>query len=85
MNDTRTVVTDDELAAAFGGSNFGDRDHRELLENSVLKKAIGYHCGHTITEIMKHLGLIGINETITKKGKRLLQTAYSRLIMSKGG
>ncbi len=85
MNDTRTVITDDELADAFAGTNFGDRDHRELLEVSVLKKAVGFHCGHTITEIMKYLGLIGVNETPTKKGKRLLQVAWSRLIMVKGG
>lgn len=52
-------VSDEELHAAFKNTNFGVKDHRSLLNTSVLKKLVGYHCGHTITCIMQKLGLIG--------------------------
>lgn len=68
------VVTPQELSAAFSNTNFGGADHRELLHASVLKKACGYHCGHTITCIMKELRLIGDNGDVLKRGRELLRT-----------
>jgi len=68
------VVTPKELDAAFNGTNFGGVDHRELLHASVLKKACGYHCGHTITCIMRELRLIGAHGVVLKRGKELLRT-----------
>ena len=38
-----TNITDDEIAAAFDGTNFGGADHRRLLEQGVLKRLTGYH------------------------------------------
>lgn len=74
--DSREVVSDDELEQAFRNTNFGVSDHRTLLHVGVLKKACGYHCGHTITTIMTELGLIGIGGVPTKKGRRMMQIAY---------
>ncbi|THJ32382.1 hypothetical protein E8K88_11810 [Lampropedia aestuarii] len=79
------VVSKEELQKAFTNTNFGTDDHRQLLEVSVLKKAVGYHCGHTITVIMGELGLIQKSGLPTKKGQRLLQCAFNDLMRRKGG
>lgn len=83
---TTSNVTDAEIEAAFGGTNFGHTQHRKLLESSVFKKAVGYHCGHTITVIMEHLGLIGKSGigTPTKKGRKFLAHAYGDLMIISG-
>lgn len=81
----KSNITDDEIKAVFANTNFGDRDHRKLLEVSVMKRAVGYHCGHTITMIMRRLGLTGKTDNITMKGKRFLQHAYNDLMLNQGG
>jgi hypothetical protein len=78
-------VSNAELAEAFEGSNFGGRDHRKLLEASVLKQAIGYHCGYTITRIMQRLRLIGKNGEPLKRGRALLREVYGHLAAREGG
>jgi hypothetical protein len=71
------IVSDAELENVFLGTNFGVTDYRTLLCASVLKRAVGYHCGHTITMIMVELGLIGKKtHKLTKKGQKLLQEQY---------
>ena len=45
-----------------------------VLHASVLKKAVGYHCGHTITRVMQKLRLIGKNGNLLKRGRMLLRT-----------
>nr|WP_279089135.1 Lar family restriction alleviation protein [Comamonas thiooxydans] len=79
--DTCKVVSDDELAKAFAGTNFGSADHRQELHVAVLKKASGYHCGHTITTIMRELRLIGVHGLPTKKGRRLISLAFHALMV----
>lgn len=78
------VLTDEEIEQAFKGTNFGHTKYRELISASVFKKAVGYHCGWTITTIMKELKLIGKNETITKRGKLLLRESYDDLMRNAG-
>ncbi len=77
MAGSATVVSDRQLEIAFSGSDFGRRDHRTLLEISVLKRAVDYHCGWTITQIMMDLRLIGKTGKVTKKGKEFLRDAYA--------
>lgn len=79
------LISDEELEKAFRNVNFGVADHRALLNASVLKKLVGYHCGWTITCIMKDLKLIGETEKVTKKGILLVREAYSDLMMRQGG
>lgn len=79
--DTRPVVSDDELAKTFAGTNFGGADHRQKLHVAVLKKASGYHCGHTITTIMRELRLIDASGLPTKKGRKLISLAYHALMV----
>ncbi len=66
------ILTDEEIAEAFEGSNFGDRDKRKLLEQGVLKRTADYRTGHTLHCIMKMLGLITEKGNTTKKGRRFL-------------
>lgn len=77
------VITDEEIEKAFNGTNFGRTDYRELLNVSVLKKSVGYHCGHTITCIMHDLKLIGKTGKVTKKGIMLLREAYDYLMLGR--
>ena len=69
-------VTDEDIVRVFTNTNFGHDRHRELLEASVFKKLLGFHCGHTITTIMGELGLIGKNGRPTKKGRAFTADAY---------
>lgn len=78
------IISDEELEQAFKNTNFGTDNYRALLNTSVLKKLVGYHCGWTITCIMKDLKLIGKTEKVTKKGILLVREAYDDL-MRQGG
>lgn len=78
------IVSDAELIEVFKGTNFGVSDHRRLLEASVFKKLVGYHCGYTITHIMQVLGLIGKKGVPTKKGRKLIAHAYNDLMRDSG-
>jgi hypothetical protein len=77
-------ISDAEIEEAFKNTNFGHTKYRELLNASVLKKLVGYHCGHTITTIMKEMGLIGKTEAPTKRGIQLVREAFGHL-MTVGG
>lgn len=78
------IITDKEIENAFKGTNFGHTRYRELLEASVFKKLVGYHCGHTVTCIMQELGLIGKTGKPTKKGIQLVRAAYNDLLKVSG-
>lgn len=64
-------VTDDEIAEAFKGTNFGveESEHPRVLAMSVMKKALGYHCGWTVTSIMERMELITDRGAITDRGR----------------
>ena len=79
-----SVITDAEIEAAFRNTNFGHTRYRELLHASVFKKLVGYYCGHTITEIMKELKLIGKTGIPTKRGIALVREAYHHLLAFSG-
>jgi hypothetical protein len=72
LNPKRAVVervTDADIERAFDGTNFGRTDHKHLLALSVLKKALRYHCGHTVTQIMVQMGLTTEKGRVTEKGR----------------
>ena len=75
-----SVVPDAEIETAFLGTNFGHTRYRELLNASVFKRMVGYHCGHTITTIMTKMKLIGKTGKPTKRGIRLVREAYGNLM-----
>ncbi len=82
--DSSAVVSEAELQMVFAGTNFGTLEHRRLLHQAVLKKACGYHCGHTITMIMQELGLICKKEPRlpTRKGRDLMRIAFHELMVN---
>lgn len=69
-------VTDDEIEREFRGTNFGGANHREVLSLGVLKKALGYHCGWTATNIMLRMGLTKEAGTLTDRGKLFCYDAF---------
>ena len=82
--DLMSNVSDEEIEAAFATTHL-EYSHlsREWLTKSVLKVAVGYHCGNTIKCIMRSLGLIGQHRegrlpVLTKKGQEYLQTALHK-------
>lgn len=78
------ILTNDEIYREFEGTNFGRMDYRNLLAASVLKKLLGWHCGHTITCIMKKLKLVGKSEKVTKRGIQLLRDEFGDLVKRSG-
>lgn len=62
-------LTDEVVAKAFEGTNFGRTDFRTILAETVMKRAAGYHSGWTATTICIELGLLSSkNQSATKLG-----------------
>lgn len=62
-------LTDEVISKAFHGTNFGCTDFRTVLAETVLKRAAGYHSGHTATSVCTELGLLkGKDNKATKLG-----------------
>lgn len=83
-HDTQKFVCEVDLADAFHNTNFGVNtlaQWRKLMNIAVLKRSVGYHCGHTITQITIELGLCGRAHPHipTKKGRQLLQHLLSEV------
>jgi hypothetical protein len=76
-NDNKPVLTEEEILAAFQGTNFGHTQYLELLRASVLKTMLQYRCGHTITVIMKELGLVTKNEKVSVKGIKFMREYFA--------
>ena len=77
MDRVEEIITDEQLAKAWGYANFGNTDKREIVANVLLKCACGYYTGATAKAIVSELGLVGKNWTLTKLGKKYLWAAYS--------
>jgi len=69
-------VPDAEIEWEFEGTNFGSINHRKVLEQGVLQCLADYSCGHTLTQIMLRLQLIGKSGRVTKKGRKFLFSAF---------
>ncbi|WP_196774710.1 hypothetical protein [Yersinia intermedia] len=72
-------ITDAVINDAFAGANFGRTDFRTILAEVVIKRAAGYHCGHTATTIAKKLKLLtGKSEKPTALGFQVAMDMYYR-------
>jgi hypothetical protein len=76
-----------DIEQAFDGTDFGGREatdvgRRGLMLECVLKRATGYHDGHTITSICKGLGLVSLDNRTTSIG---MSWAFDQLYISGGG
>jgi hypothetical protein len=81
------VLPADTISILFTGTNFGssektDVGRRGLMVECVLKRASGYHDGHTITTICKEAGLLTEAGRPTKAGMRW---AFDQLYRCGGG
>jgi hypothetical protein len=77
-NSVEEIVTDAELEAAFGHSNFGSMPKRDVIKESLLKCLGGYTTEHTAKFITHELGLIYANKwDLTQKGKEYLYLAIT--------
>ncbi len=63
-------VTEAEILAAFGASNFGDRSTPPaILAHGILQISAGFRTGGTLMAIMVHLGLVTRTYRTTKRGR----------------
>lgn len=75
MRNTREIVTDEEVDRVHGNANFGGATKRWVVDEGVLKYALGFSGGHTQLTILLEHGLLrkpspGRYDTdLTKKGK----------------
>ena len=81
------VLNPNDIAALFERTNFGgaeksDVGRRGLMCECVLKRASGYHDGHTITTICKDAGLLRQDGTPMAGAVRW---AFDQLYHSGGG
>ena len=81
------VLNRDEIEAMFKGTNFGeshktDVGRRGLMVECVLKRAAGYHDGHTIKTICIEAGLLTENGWPRRAGVRW---AFDQLYSLGGG
>jgi hypothetical protein len=53
-----TIVTDDEIAEAWGHANFGSLSRRNIIIDTLTKVAQGWGTGHTAMCIVRELGLV---------------------------
>lgn len=79
------IVSDAEIVRVHGYANFGSMSPREVVNDGVLKTAVGYHCGHTQFSILREHGLVtkprlgSYDAHLTKKGKAYARALYCRL------
>lgn len=81
LEELEQLVSDEEIENAWGNSNFGNSlTKRQIIANGVLKYASGYHSGSTLQAILKELGLLTIQLSLTKKGKSYLWLSFANNI-----
>lgn len=77
MEKTEDLVTDQQIEIAWGNANFGgSHSKRDIIANTILKCASGYHTGHTAKCIVEELGLVTKDWKLSQRGKRYLFAAY---------
>ena len=71
------LVTEEELNKVWGNANFGSALKRDVIKYGILKRASGYHNGHTCDCILKELGLISEKtKEPTAKGRDYMWSAF---------
>lgn len=78
------IISDAEIARVHGHADFGPTmSPRDVVNEGVLKYAIGYHSGHTQLTILLEHGLItkprpgSYDASLTKKGKKYARALHS--------
>lgn len=83
MNATE-IISQEEIEAIFEGTNFGPSpNYSNILANGCLKVLNGYASGHTLTCIMRDLGLTVEqygNTYLTVIGKEFTYWSFARCL-----
>ena len=79
----KTKPTEQEIEAAFKGTNFGGRaltmeGKRILIAEAIFKRVCDYGDGSTITRIVQELGLV--SKKTNRPSKLALRWAYQEII-----
>ncbi len=78
MNRIAELVSDEQLEKAFKGTNYGDKNPRDVIKLGLMKVACEYHNGHTTQQILLHLELQTKDLKLTNKGRQYLYDAYTK-------
>ncbi|NIJ40399.1 hypothetical protein FHS78_000669 [Parvibaculum indicum] len=76
------IVSDEEIERVHGYANFGDMTKRRVVDEGVLKYALGYTSGHTQLCILVKHGLVrkpqigSYKSTLTRKGQLYLRSLF---------
>lgn len=80
---TVPIVSDEEIERVHANANFGSLSKRKVVNDGVLKTAMGYSMGHTQLCILVEHGLVKTPKpmhhgttTLTKKGFKYLQSVF---------
>lgn len=89
---TDPIVSDEEIERIHGHANFGPTmSKRKVVNDGVLKTALGYSMGHTQLCILMEHGLVKTprhgryETTLTKKGFKYLHSVFSYADVEKLG
>ncbi|MEJ2043679.1 MAG: hypothetical protein P8X74_03715 [Reinekea sp.] len=66
------MLSDEEIKKAWGHANFRDMEKLDVIKQALLKVATGSYQGFTSHQIVKELGLVRKNYTLTARGKYCL-------------
>lgn len=84
------ILTDEEIAKAWGYADFGGDDKRKVLYDALKKYALGYEAGHTIEQIAEELFLIGVSGKgksrsieLTEKGVEFMEEHTAQMAKTK--
>lgn len=73
------IITEEEVIKVHANANFGPQSPREVLDQGIVKYALGWRSGHTLFDILREHGLIHkprgnrYDTALTSKGRRYLR------------
>tara|TARA_R110002126_G_scaffold21929_11_gene78795 strand:- start:119 stop:364 length:246 start_codon:yes stop_codon:yes gene_type:complete len=73
------MISDDKIEKVHANANFGEMDKRDVLRESILKVAAGYHISYTALHILFDHKLVCAKcerPTLTPMGKKYLWATY---------
>ena len=79
---TREIITDEEVIRVHGNANFGGQPPRDVVDETVIKFALGYHSGSTAMSIVIEHGLATAprkthqRPNLTKKGWEYMRAMF---------
>lgn len=79
---TKALVSDEEIERVHANANFGSMSKRRVVDEGVLKYAMGYSGGATQLSILLEHGLVRrpkpcrYGSVLTVKGQRYLRAMY---------